>query len=173
MRLVLRILSVLFGLAFGMPAPAQNSDAAVKAAFIYSFTKFVAWPSPDTGPLKLCLVGEADPLLTAITGLEGKLSQGRSIRVRAAEPKTAALKSCDLIVIGANEEGRVGAILKEVQNSPALTVSEIENFIDAGGMIGLVTAGDRVRFEINADAAQRANLKLSAQLLKLARSVKK
>ena len=173
MRLFLRILSVLFGLVFGMPAPAQNSDAAVKAAFVYAFTKFVAWPPEDTGPLQVCLVGEADPLLIAITGLEGKQSQGRSIRVRNADPQAAALKACQLIVIGAKEASRVGAILKEAQNSPALTVSEIENFTDAGGMIGLVISDARVRFEINAEAAQRANLKLSAQLLKLARSVKK
>jgi hypothetical protein len=173
MRFTLGIFSALFGLAFGMPAPAQNSDAAVKAAFVYNFTKFVAWPSEDTGPLQVCLVGEADPLLIALAGLEGKQSQGRSIRVRDVDPQAAALKACQLIVIGSKEGNRVGAILKEAQNSPALTVSEIENFADAGGMIGLVISDARVRFEVNAEAAQRANVKLSAQLLKLARSVKK
>jgi len=40
-------------------------------------------------------------------------------------------------------------------------------------MIGFAISDARVRFEINDEAAQRANLKLSAQLLKLARSVKK
>jgi hypothetical protein len=118
-------------------------------------------------------VGGADPLLIAITGLEGKQSQGRSIRVRNADPQAAALRACHLIVIGAREASRVAAILKEAQGSPALTVSEMQDFTDAGGMIGLVSSDDRVRFEINAEATQRANLKLSAQLLKLARSVKK
>lgn len=175
MRLLLGGLSVLFALALGLPtvASAQDSEAAVKAAFIYNFTKFVAWPAEDVGPLQLCLVGGPDPLLTAVAAIEGKQSQDRIIRVRNADAKAVAFKACHLIVIGANEAGRVGAILKEAQSSPALTVSEIDNFTDAGGMIGLVISDARVRFEINAEAAQRANLKLSAQLLKLARSVNK
>ncbi len=163
----------MFGVALAAAASAQVSEAAVKAAFVYNFTKFVTWPSAGTGPLGLCLVGETDPLFTALGGLEGKVSQGRSIQVRAAEPKAAALKSCDVIVLGGKEAGRVEAILKEARKAPALTVSEIDNFVDTGGMIGLVIVEDKVRFEINADAAQRANLQLSAQLLKLARSVKK
>jgi YfiR/HmsC-like len=173
MRSLPRILSLLFGATLGVSALAQDSDAVIKAAFVYNFTKFVVWPSEDTGPLQLCVVGEPDPLLLAVAGLEGKQSQGRSIRVRNAEPQAAALKACHLILIGTTEARRVEAILKEAQGSAALTVSEIENFADAGGMIGLVLGDARVRFEINAEAAQRANLKLSAQLLKLARSVKK
>ena len=47
----------------------------------------------------------------------------------------------------------------------------IERFA-GGGIIGMYIEGDKVRFEANPDAAQRAGIKLSSQILKLARIVK-
>lgn len=170
MRFLLRFLAVLSGLLPALPAMALEQDeAAVKAAFIYNFTKFVEWPTEAGGPLQLCLVGETDPLLAALTKLEGKQSQGRSIRVRSH----GAPDGCSVIILGVSETGRVATILSNAQKYPVLTVSEIEHFTEAGGMIGLVVNNSRVQFEINVQAAQRANLKLSAQLLKLSQKVKK
>lgn len=166
------ILPALLGLLFALPVMALEQDeAVVKAAFIYNFTKFVEWPAEAEGPLQLCLIGETDSLLAALANLEGKQSQGRSIRVRSTGHD--ALDGCRVIVVGASEADRLTAILGNAQRQPALTVSEIGHFADAGGMISLVVNNARVQFEINAQAAQRANLKLSAQLLKLAWKVKK
>lgn len=166
---------VLCNALLGMPstASAQATEAAVKAGFVYNFTKFVEWPSTSAPLMQFCLVGSNDPLLAAVAALEGKQSRGREIRVRRAPGKADALKNCDVIVVGASEAGNVRAVVKEVHGWPALTVSEIDNFADTGGMIGLVASDSRVQFEINAAAAQHAKLQLGAQLLKLARSVKK
>lgn len=169
MRFLLRFLAVLSGLLPALPAMALEQDeATVKAAFIYNFTKFVEWPT-KAGPLQLCLVGETDPLLAALTKLEGKQSQDRNIRVRSH----GTLDGCSVIILGVSETGRVATILNNAQKYPVLTVSEIEHFTETGGMIGLVVNDSRVQFEINVQAAQRANLKLSAQLLKLSQKVKK
>jgi len=173
MRALLLLFSILCGMLAARPVTALEQDeAAVKAAFIYNFTKFVEWPPETSGPLQICLLGEPDPLLNALMNLEGKQSQGSIIHVRNAGRDASLLDGCRVIVVGVSETVRAAAILGNVQKQPALTVSEIERFADDGGMIGLVVDGARVRFEINAQAAQRANLKLSAQLLKLARKVK-
>ena len=167
------LLPAFLGLLLALPVTAQEqNEAAVKAAFIYNFTKFVEWPA-DGGPLQLCLLGETDPLLAALTNLEGKQSQGRSIRIRSVGRNADDLEGCSVVILGASETARVAVILSNAQKHPALTVSEIEHFADAGGMIGLVVNDSRVQFEINVRAAQRANLKLSAQLLKLSQRVKR
>ena len=41
------------------------------------------------------------------------------------------------------------------------------NFARAGGIISLKTVEDRIRFDINVDAANAADLKLSSKLLRL------
>ena len=173
MRYPLLSISILSGLLLAEPAIAlEQNEASVKAAFIYNFTKYVEWPPEASGPLQICLLGEPDPLLNALMNLEGKQSQGSTIHVRNAGRDGSSLDGCRVIVVGVSEAVRTAAILGNVQKQPALTVSEIEHFADDGGVIGLVVDGARVRFEINAQAAQRANLRLSAQLLKLARKVK-
>jgi uncharacterized protein DUF4154 len=175
MRRFARLLWVLCSALLGLPQTAlpQATDAAVKAGFIYNFTKFVEWPPNSAPQMQFCLVGSNDPLLGAVAALEGKQSRGREIRVRRASGNADALRNCDLIVVGASEAGNVRAIVAEVRVRPALTVSDIDNFVEAGGMIGLVINDSKVQFEINAAAAQHANLQLGAQLMKLARSVKR
>jgi hypothetical protein len=175
MRWCALLLLILCSALLGLPSAvsAQTMDAAVKAGFVYNFTKFVEWPSTSVPLMQFCLVGSNDPLLAAVATLEGKQSHGREIRVRKAPGKADALRNCDVIVVGASEAGNVRAVVAEVQGRPALTISDIDNFVDAGGMIGLIASDSRVQFEINAAAAQNAKLQLGAQLLKLARSVKK
>jgi hypothetical protein len=62
--------------------------------------------------------------------------------------------------------------MEAAQKAKALTVSDRADFIDEGGVIGLTAAGGRYTFDVNLAAARSAELKLSSQLLKLARSVK-
>ena len=50
-----------------------------------------------------------------------------------------------------------------------LTVSELDRFVQAGGMIQFVIEGNKVRFEINDQAAREANLRISSKLLSVAR----
>jgi hypothetical protein len=54
-----------------------------------------------------------------------------------------------------------------------LTVGESDNFISNGGVIGFKVDGDKVRIEINTEAADRAKLRISAKLLSLAQAGKK
>ena len=70
--------------------------------------------------------------------------------------------------------GRASAlpVLQSLGSAPVLTVGESDGFASAGGVIGLYMEGDKVRFEANPDAAQRAGLKLSSQILRLARLVR-
>lgn len=167
---------VLFSALTGRVA-AQSGEGDIKAAFVYNFTKFVEWPAealgPSGSPLRLCALGNPeDPLLTALPRLEGKPVQGHDIKIRLLAPRES-LKGCHVVVIGEDEGARPQEILKSVAGQPVLSISAGERFIDAGGMIGLVTAGTKVQFEINLEAAQRANLRLSAQFVNLARNVRK
>jgi hypothetical protein len=50
-----------------------------------------------------------------------------------------------------------------------LTVGESPHFTLNGGAVRFFLEHDRVRFEINIDAVERAHLKISAQLLSLAK----
>ena len=51
------------------------------------------------------------------------------------------------------------------------TVGEMDRFVQSGGAVNFLLEDNKVRFEINVDAAAQARLKISSKLLALARSV--
>lgn len=164
---------------------AQLGEGDLKAAFVYNFAKFVEWPvllseaqSASANPLAhasfhLCLLGSEDSLLAALPRLEGKQAHGREIRIRNVQPRAESIKGCHILVIGDSEAGRAAELARLATAQGALSVSAIEQFIELGGAIGLVTVDNRIQFEINLETTQKASLKPAAQFVKLARKVKK
>jgi hypothetical protein len=159
------------GPARAQPVPAEEN--ALKAAFVYNFAKFTDWPEElwnKTSNLRVCASAGNDGFTKAVAALDAKPAvRGKPVEVRMlTRPEDAA--GCQILVL----TGREGLApwLRGVRNAPVLTVGEAEGFAAAGGVIGLFTEGDKLRFEVNQEAAQRAGLKLSSQLLKLARLVK-
>lgn len=177
-RLQLIAGAVLWSVLNGSPVhgadPLAPSEYAVKAAFIYNFAKFTEWPpAPGAGardPIVLCaFAGESYD--AALASIDGKSVQGRTLRVtRGARP--IEIKSCHMLFIAASEERRIPELLRAAAKSPVLTIGDTDGFAEGGGMIGLINADNRVQFEINHEATQRANLKIGSQLLRLARLVK-
>ena len=92
----------------------------------------------------------------------------RSSRARATVRCAAVICSTSAIRI----RRASAATLDELKGAPVLTVGDGDDFARNGGMIGLFVEDGRMRFAINPDAAHRAGLRLSSQLLKLAKIVK-
>jgi hypothetical protein len=64
-------------------------------------------------------------------------------------------------------------ILIMLGDTSVLTVSDLPEFTQRGGMVQFVSEGDRVRFEVNLATAERAGLILSSELLKVAVNVRR
>jgi hypothetical protein len=151
---------------------ADVSEDSVKAGFILNFTKYTDWPANGTGndPLLICSLC-ARALSGSLEVLQGRVAKNREIRVRAST-RPSELHECKVLFIAADEESRVEWVLQRVAKLPMLTVSDVPNFVHAGGMIGLFHDNDRLRFDINLAAARQSNLVISSNLLRLARTVK-
>lgn len=172
-----RAATVVFFFALAATAAAQSERAPeyeVKAAFLYNFAKFVAWPSQafpgPSAPLRICVFGE-DPLDDALSRIvQGKTISGRAILNRSVESPAQA-HTCHILFISRSERARVQQTLACVRDLPVLTVGDSADFLPRGGIINFVLEQDRVRFEINLAAAERQHLKISSKLLAVARIV--
>lgn len=152
---------------------AKPAEYEVKAAFLYNFGKFVKWPAGgNRSDFRICVLGE-DPFGTTLDSiLEGETVDGKRVAARRISvPGDAA--SCQIVFISSSEEKRLKAILEVLGRTNALTVSEIPQFTQRGGMIGFLLAGGKVRFEVNLVPAEGAGLTLSSDLLRVATSVKR
>ena len=171
LTLFLAITAVLYGGMDGVRAqPREASEYAVKAAFLYHFAKFVEWPAssfPDNDTdVAICVLGE-DPFGSSLEAMRGKTVGARKVAVKQIEG-IEAIKSCHILFVSESEAKTLEPILGAAQAARVLTVSDMRLFFRSGGMIALFSEKDKVRFSINAAAAERAGLKISSHLLKLA-----
>ena len=167
---------VLLALLVLWPARAAADtqlEPQVKAAFVYNFTKFVEWPddafTSPSDPIRITIMGQGS-FSRAIDAIQGKEGHGRSISVSHHEEQ---LTKAQILVITGETEGALRQSLLEAGGKPILTVSDMEGFDLKGGMITLVRREDKVGFIINLAAAEKAGLKISSQLLKLAEAVRR
>ena len=172
-RIWLLLLS-LFASAWG--GDQVPKEYQVKAAFLYNFAKFIEWPSGSfdgaDSPIVIGVFGE-NPFGNELERLAKDHSiNGHPIVVRSVQSAASARKT-HLLFISTAEDGRFPDLGDAFKGSGTLTVGESEGFARRGGMICFVPEGDKLRFEINIGAVGQAGLKVSAQLQKLARSVRR
>ncbi|OGS91456.1 MAG: hypothetical protein A2Z95_09200 [Gallionellales bacterium GWA2_60_18] len=150
---------------------APPAEYEVKAAFIHNIARFVEWPAtaPSSNTARLCLLGR-DPFGGALEVLQGKPIGGLGWEIVPLAPGSSP-KSCRVLFIAASERDNLGGILDSIGNNPVLTVGDSDGYAERGVMVNFYLEGNKVRFEINREAATRAQLLISSQLLKLARIV--
>jgi len=168
-------LNLIIGAATGAPGAAHGQDAApseyqMKAAFLYNFAKYVDWPVsvlPEHAPLVFGVYGD-DPFDGALqTIIHDKVISGHGMIVRHIT-SLRDVTNCHVLFISSSEKKHWPEIMKALEGSSVLTVSENWNqFIAGGGMIYFFTEERRVCFDINDDAARKVNLNISSKLIQL------
>jgi hypothetical protein len=162
------------------PALAASADDEpyleyeVKAAFVYNLGKFVEWPpqsfASTDSEFVFCVLAP-NPFRGSLRSvLRDKKVRGRPTRLRSQVPMSLVEKCHVLFVPAAADAAAPRAIATA---TPILVIGESERFFELGGMVRLVVEEGGVRFDINAAAAEAAGLRLSSQLLKLARRVER
>ncbi len=164
----------------------QATEYEIKAVYLYNFLLFVEWPESDDDekkdsggpgkidgdrPIIIGIVGD-DPFGESFREVEGKrvLSRKRRLVIKrfGRYRKKTDLSGCDLLFVCESEKKHFSEILRPLKEKPVLTVGERNGFLEAGGMINLVKVKNRIRWEINRTPVKKAQLKMSAQLLRCA-----
>lgn len=153
---------------------AKPGEYGVKAVYLFNFGKFIEWPASakKDDSFAICVLG-ADPFGSVLDAtLAGETIENQKLVARRiASARDAA--DCRILFVSASEAPRLKDILASLNKSAILTVSDLPDFTVDGGMIQFVLQGDKVRFEVNLTAAEKANLTLSSQLLKVAQAVRR
>jgi hypothetical protein len=170
--LSLSLLLLAVGPAFTQDSqPAQPSEYQLKAAFLYNFAKFVEWPprafAEDSSPVVIGIIGDNPFGENLERTVRNKFIGGHPLLVKTSVPPEE-WKRCHILFVSNSENRRLREILESLHGSAVLTVGETSRFIDNGGVINFVIEGQKIRFEINRNAASEAGLKISSKLLSLA-----
>jgi YfiR/HmsC-like len=169
-----RALALVVALCLGGPllGAEQAFETDVKAAFLYNFTKFVDWPRPPGAaePFRLCVVSDDALRQSLERTIEGESVNGRPLQ--SLVPRTPdEARTCQMLFVGHADGEREARLLSAVRDLPVLTVSDTNEFAMRGGGIEFVREHNRLRFDVNLPGAERAGIKVSSRLLKVARRV--
>jgi len=153
----------------------ETLEYPLKLAFLYNFTKFIEWPTEsyrDPGaPLAICIVGQ-DPFSRDLEAqLRSRKVGGHPVEITTLR-RTDALSACHMVFVPVTEENQAHRIVSVLKGSNALTVGESDGFASLGGIINLTVEENKLHFEVNTLAADRAGLKISSKLLSMAKIVK-
>ncbi len=157
-----------------IPAQAQVSESVVKAAFLFNFAKFAMWPEEKfKGGKDSFVMCIQDGALTdeALSQFRDKSVDGRRIELIEISEQSG-LERCHLAYISSGlPENEIKEIIAQGVRHSVLTVSDLDQFAPAGGLIGLVTREGKIRFEVNVRAAERSSIEFSSKLLSLAKII--
>lgn len=147
-----------------------KTEQDIKAAYLYNFIKFIAWPGIESQTeFNLCVIGD-DPANEKLKALDSRPIHQLNLHVEHFYTPTNNTK-CNVVFVGESESKFIDRIIQFYSHTPTLTVSSMEGFVHKGGMIGFITLGNIIRFDINLKQAKQTQLSISSKLLELANQV--
>lgn len=151
----------------------QSQDDKTLASFIYRLTQNVELPGNKNGKATLCTIssGSTDEIPAHLTELFATKKPYIKVDVVLYSDisEVEDIKKCDFLYVSPSEHGDTDKIVDATQNLPVVTISNDIEFAKSGGVIGFAMAeGMDATLEINLSSAQKNNITINAQLLKIA-----
>jgi hypothetical protein len=147
----------------------------VKAAFLYSFGRYVEWPKDAfderSGAFVIGVCGE-DPIGQVLDRIaQSKTIQGRRIIIQKMAT-IEELQPCHILFVSHSiPPAQQITVINKMRDKATLLVGEVPGFAERGGGINFFVEGGTVRFEINVEAVRQEKLMLDAKLLNLGKKV--
>ena len=167
---------VLGSHAQGMDS-SDSSEYLIKAGFIYNFAKLVEWPTSafaqQDSPIVIGILGD-DPFggtLDRIVADKKINGRGFAIRRLRWSKDLKDLRDCNILFVSSSEKEHIDSVVDAMKWLPVLTIGDTAGFAKRGGIVNFTLEDNKVRFEVNVEAAKRADLTISSRLLTLARIV--
>ena len=175
------VISLLTAMALGCHAEglesSDSSEYLIKAGFIYNFAKLVEWPAtafaqPDS-PIVIGILGD-DPFGATLDRIVAdKKINGRGFAVKRLKwtRDLKDLRDCNILFVSSSEKEHIDSVVDAMKWLPILTIGDAPGFARRGGIMNFTLEDNKIRFEVNVEAAKHADLTISSRLLTLARIV--
>ena len=182
---LLLLLSACLPIVAASNAAAQSQEYKLKAAFLYNFGLHVTWPETEDDRFVICVLGKypKQPFGAIMRDIQRTKTLNRKKIVVGQFDSMDEYTRCHILFIsryaepgreGETAEDRLEAALERTKDSPVLLVTETPGLAGKGAVINFLvdTQANRIKMEINLDAAERAGLIIGARLRELERSGK-
>lgn len=149
-----------------------DTNAKIKAVYIYNFTKYIEWPKEyRERPFVIGVIGET-PLLIELKGMSvSKKVFGQSIEVVKFN-SVSEISNCHILYVPRDSKESISSISGKLKGNSTLLVTDQPGMALKGSAINFVIKQNRQKFELNESNAVKYDLKVSNSLGALAILVK-
>lgn len=142
----------------------------LKVVFVYNFAKYTQWPAPsppsEAQDFLICVLGHIN-FSRQLTEIDGASLDRERITVNYLN-NLSDVRQCRILILGVLEKQMLKTALDAVGSLAVLTISDLPEFINAGGMIEMFRDNTRLRFKINHERMIARGIVLSSKVLRLA-----
>ena len=116
----------------------------------------------------MCVLGDAAVGDALAQTVQGRTLAGHSLTVSRVT-RTGPQQTCHVLYVSGVTTAQALQVVAGLRDVPVLTISDVEQFTELGGIAQLFFEYGRLRFSIQHQAATRARLRISSRLLALAK----
>lgn len=169
MKKLLAIILVAFMSMSATVRMQQDTNAKIKAVFLYNFTKYIEWPpSYKEGPFVIGVLGNNSALMTELNKMaSAKMAGTQKFEIRNLTSFEGSTK-CHILYIQPDKGGELPEVISKARGKSTLIVTEKPGLARQGSAINFVVQDNKTKFELNKANAEKYNLKVSSNLSSLA-----
>jgi YfiR/HmsC-like len=140
----------------------------VYSMMVFNFIKYVQWPDHDkSGEFVIGVIGNGDMYNTLNTWYGGKAKGSKTYIVKKFN-SAAEVTDCHVVFIDKTKSGEFENVKSKVTGKGTLVVTDKNGLGEKGSCINFKTVNDKLRFELNQQAIESSNLKVSGALSSMA-----
>lgn len=147
----------------------DDTNAKIKAVFLYNFTKYIEWPPPyKEGNFVIGVFGTNSALLAELNRMASqKMAGAQKIEVRNLPSADGAAK-CHIVYLQPDKGSELSDVMSKIKGKSTLIITEKPGLARQGAAINFVVQENKTKFELNKGNAEKYDLKVSSNLLSLA-----
>jgi hypothetical protein len=158
--------------------PLPLYEQKIKAGLVYNLLKYTEWQNISanennksaentTGTrLQICIFGD-DPFDGYLSPLEGRTAQQATITISHVT-QVQQTAQCHVVIIHRNRAQQLNPLLQFLRGKNVLTISDIAQFAELGGMVEMTRQDEKIALHINKESLEGAKLSIDPRMLKLA-----
>lgn len=140
----------------------------IYSMMVYNFTKYVQWPDHDkSGEFIIAVIGNTEMYNTLNAWYAGK-PKGTKTYVVKKFNSAAELTDCHLLFIDKSKSGEFAVANEKVKGKGTLVITDKNGLGEKGSCINFKTVDSKLKFELNKQAVEASNLKVSGALSSMA-----
>lgn len=158
-----------FGFGFQQ---AFDTNAKVKAVYLYNFTRYFEWPDKmKEGNFVIQVIGSNNNLNQELTKLAATKQVGnQKLEIKSSLALDKEMKPHILFVLP-EASGALPDLLSKLKGKNTLVITEKSGMAKAGASINFVVVDNKVKFEYSKTNATKAGLKSNDEIKNLAVAV--